>query len=644
SGSHYHGMGRRLAMSFPQLMGKLEDGVTRLADQFQSEVFWAAGHKEKTPIGAILGQVSFGLLASRVLESFKLHPKAVIGYSLGEVAALVATGAWPEREALYNDLINSPLFTQELGGRFMAPRRYWQWPENKPLKWVIGVVPRTPEAIKKTLDNLPRPQRERAFLLMINTNNECVIGGEESAVKSLAHALGTMISPIDDVAAVHNPAVALVAHEYEKFHTRPTVPPFGVKFYSAAWGRSYELSSKNIALSLTEQALKGHNFAQLIEQAYDDGVRFFVELGPGASASRLISNILKDRPHLAKSLSPNAHEEGWLGVNRLLVELWMAGLPLKMAVLYPDCNDTATMKLPISVDLAPQSTLWPLPEAVLPKTTLGAQMEATLKAAPLPETSKPQDRPQNKPQNKLYEQAKTLGAENLNPLMPLSREKCLEFATGKIASVLGPRFAEVDNFPSRVRLPDEPLMFVDRVISIEGEPLSMASGRIVTELDVRPHAWYLDNNHMPLGLAIESGQADLMLSAWLGADFATKGLALYRLLDAEVTFHRDFLPKVGETVRFDIRIIRFFKYGQTHLFRFEFEATINGQALLTMKNGCAGFFTPEELAKGRGLPQGGLSDNDLKPHLAPEFLRPQILPTSLNSAQLMALRHGDLSP
>ena len=86
---------------------------------------------------------------------------------------------------------------------------------------------------------------------------------------------------------------------------------------------------------------------------------------------------------------------------------------------------------------------------------------------------------------------------------PLDREQCLTFAVGRIADVFGPRFSEVDTYPSRVRLPDEPLMLVDRVLSMEGKALSMQGGRIVTEHDVLPDSWYLDQGHIPAGLAIE---------------------------------------------------------------------------------------------------------------------------------------------
>src|SRR5262249_44883378 len=120
----------------------------------------------------------------------------------------------------------------------------------------------------------------------------------------------------------------------------------------------------------------------------------------------------------------------------------------------------------------------------------------------------------------------------------LDREQCLEFARGSIGRVLGHDFAEVDSFPTRVRLPDEPLMLVDRIMTISGEPRSMTSGSVVTEHDIHPGAWYLDCERIPTCIAVEAGQADLFLSGYLGIDLKTRGLAVYRLLDAIVTFHR----------------------------------------------------------------------------------------------------------
>lgn len=52
----------------------------------------------------------------------------------------------------------------------------------------------------------------------------------------------------------------------------------------------------------------------------------------------------------------------------------------------------------------------------------------------------------------------------------MDRQQCLEFAIGSIENVLGEQFCGIDKFPTRVRLPDEPLMLVDRILEVEVKP------------------------------------------------------------------------------------------------------------------------------------------------------------------------------
>ncbi len=219
----------------------------------------------------------------------------------------------------------------------------------------------------------------------------------------------------------------------------------------------------------------------------------------------------------------------------------------------------------------------------------------------------------------------------------------MEFATGSIARVLGTRYAAIDAHPTRVRLPDEPLMLVDRILSIEGEPCSMQSGRVITEHDVTADRWYLDAGHIPTCVAVEAGQADLFLSGYLGIDFKTKGKAMYRLLDAVVTFH-DSLPKVGDVIHYDIHIDEFFCQGDTWLFRFHFESSVNGQPLMSMQNGCAGFFSHEALAAGQGIVHSKL---DLRPQqgvLPDDWRYPlPLVREHWNETQIAALYKGDLA-
>jgi hypothetical protein len=99
------------------------------------------------------------------------------------------------------------------------------------------------------------------------------------------------------------------------------------------------------------------------------------------------------------------------------------------------------------------------------------------------------------------------------PQPPLwSRAQLEVLAGGSIAEVFGPQFAELDQYERLVRMPQPPLLFADRVMSIEGEPGSMGTGRIVTETDVTADQWYMHVGRMSPGVVIESGQADLLLA------------------------------------------------------------------------------------------------------------------------------------
>ncbi len=223
-----------------------------------------------------------------------------------------------------------------------------------------------------------------------------------------------------------------------------------------------------------------------------------------------------------------------------------------------------------------------------------------------------------------------------------SREMCMEFATGSVSNVLGPEFAIIDTYKARVRLPDEPLMLVDRIISVEGEKGSLGSGQVVTEHDVLPGAWYLDGGRAPVCISVEAGQADLFLCSYLGIDLAVKGKRTYRLLDASVIFHRD-LPRPGDIIRYIINIDKFVRQGDTYLFFFNFEGFIGDSHLITMSNGCAGFFTAEEVKNSGGII---LTEEDTR---AAKGIRAdnweEFVPVSVESYDdeaVNALRAGDL--
>ena len=66
------------------------------------------------------------------------------------------------------------------------------------------------------------------------------------------------------------------------------------------------------------------------------------------------------------------------------------------------------------------------------------------------------------------------------------------------------------------------------------------------------------------------------------------------------SFHRG-LPRPGETIRYEIAIDRFVRQGETWMFFFRFEGYIGDEHLISMRDGCAGFFTEAEVANSGGI-------------------------------------------
>ncbi|MEV5438960.1 beta-ketoacyl synthase N-terminal-like domain-containing protein [Streptomyces sp. NPDC052682] len=179
-------------------------------------------------------------------------------------------------------------------------------------------------------------------------------------------------------------------------------------------------------------------------------------------------------------------------------------------------------------------------------------------------------------------------------------EQLLAFATGRIADVFGPEFAEIDGYAKRVRLPAPPYHFVTRVTGLEAKTGVFEPSFIRTEYDVPEDAWYAVDGGVPPAVAIEAGQCDLLLISYLGIDFRNKGERVYRLLDSKLVFHGD-LPRTGQTLRYDISINRFVHQGDTTLFFFSYLCYADGELILELKDACAGFFSQAELDSPLGI-------------------------------------------
>lgn len=176
----------------------------------------------------------------------------------------------------------------------------------------------------------------------------------------------------------------------------------------------------------------------------------------------------------------------------------------------------------------------------------------------------------------------------------------VEYAEGDIAKVFGSDYAIIDSYSRRVRLPTTDYLLVSRVTKLNATMNQYKPCSMTTEYDIPLDAPYLVDGQIPWAVAVESGQCDLMLISYLGIDFDNKGERVYRLLDCTLTFLGD-LPRGGDTLRYDIKINNYARNGDTLLFFFSYECFVGDKMVLKMDGGCAGFFTDEKLADGKGV-------------------------------------------
>jgi PfaB family protein len=740
SGSHYIGMGRDIGVHWPEILRRMDARTPQLKSQLLPDCYvprrvswqpgWQKAAYEKiisNPLNMISGQVVHGGVVADLVKYFAINPSAVIGYSLGESTGYFAMGVWPERGEMLRRMQQTDLFTRQLAGPCLAARRMWDIAPDENVDWCVAVVNRSADSVRPMVDRYATTR-----LLIINTPDECVIGGRRQDVSAAIKALKCEAIYLDGVVTVHCDVLKPVADAYRQLHLFPTHRPEGIRFYSCALGRAYDLTSEKAASSILNQALHGFNFTTTINQAYRDGVRIFLEMGPYSSCTRMIRRVLKDAPHLAISAC-NRGEDDYTTIVKVLATLIAERVAVDLDKLYGTRAYAADMiepvkKIsdnPIKITIGGKA---PVLEVRGQRADASDQRPATSNQEPdasdqKPETSnqKPDASDQRSvtstPFSELIESADRIAkstaeahrkflelseeatrsyAEAFNlhtrlleramqePALPISddgrqktedreqraeahpkdlsqaelqtpnfkfphskplfsRRQCLEFATGSAGNVLGPEFAIVDSYPARVRLPDEPLMLVDRILTIEGHKGVPGPGRIVTEHDVLPGAWYLDGGHAPVCISVEAGQADLFLCAYLGIDLVVKGQRTYRLLDATVKFHRE-LPVPGETIRYEIEISKFIRQGETYLFLFSFKGYIDDAPLITMTHGCAGFFTEEEVTNSGGII---LSEEDMQPVAGKKPADWQeivaLQKESYDDLALQALREGNLA-
>lgn len=218
------------------------------------------------------------IAAGMVLKEHGISPDAVAGFSLGEYAALVCSGALRIEDAFRLIQIRADAMQEAvpIGEGAMAA--------------VIGA---DSDKVEKICESV-----QEGYVIAANYNSpvQTVISGTakgvELAVKQMEEE-GLRVIPLAVSAPFHCKLMKSASEIIEKEFSHITFVEPLVPVYMNVDGKSYTNPNKYPDL-LVKQAMNPVRWVDTLRNMHDDGVDTFIECGPGKVLSGLVKKTLKD--------------------------------------------------------------------------------------------------------------------------------------------------------------------------------------------------------------------------------------------------------------------------------------------------------------------------------------------------------------
>lgn len=208
----------------------------------------------------------------RLVREFGLEPDALIGHSVGEIAAAHASGVLPLADACQLVAARGRLM-QSLGAGAMASIRA---PEAEIRSALAGV-------------------EDRVDIACRNAPESIVISGDEAAVTELAQTLrerGRKVDVLPVRRGFHSPHMDALVPELREVAARLRYKAPRIPVVSTVTGADVEAERIATPAYWAEQARACVNFEAGIRALIEKDARTYLEIGPGATLSALTQSCL----------------------------------------------------------------------------------------------------------------------------------------------------------------------------------------------------------------------------------------------------------------------------------------------------------------------------------------------------------------
>ena len=644
------------------------------------------------------GMVASMLNTAMLRGTFGIRPDIALGYSIGEVSMLFSLDVWRDASLFCENLRSSLLFKEKLVGKMTTIRSALKIKSlKKTAIWKTFVVRAPKSVIEKEIAKF-----KHLYLIIVNSPKEVIIAGETDACKAFLASHPYSYRELAVNGAIHCDPIKAEIKQLEEMYRLPVSKVSNITFITTADDKPVLFDSKALARDLAERFCSRFDFFEVVRRAHAEGASIFIEMGPRQNCGKWISETLEGKPHttipidrkgldeldvllraLAKLTSHNVDVDLTplfgryanmstksktvktitLGGKHIASEIQKRGI-VKLLKKFDKEKQTQTeqkKELKRKTENRPHtsSQITSHPESAFDRYRLGirkthsaflsqrrealgllkemicAQISGTSRQAFAPEKADIVSPEANGKKDRTR-----IGEKQADVLW--DEDDLLEFARGRIANVFGEKYAVIDSYTCRVRLPLPPYLLVSRVTRLNAVMNRFKPSSITTEYDIPRNSWFCVDGQIPWAVAVESGQCDLLLISYMGIDFQCRGNRMYRLLDCTLTFV-DRMPLEGDVLRYEIKIDSFARQGKVFLFFFRYDCFVKQKLVLKMRGGCAGFFSLDELSRGRGVI---LSPKELKERsqVKKSTFRPLLACTkkSFTRSELVSITKGKL--
>ncbi|MFB9682607.1 SDR family NAD(P)-dependent oxidoreductase [Amycolatopsis plumensis] len=298
-GSQRTGMLADLFVHFPELAELLRLAPDIAATVFPPRAFSAEAvdAQEAALTDTRVAQPALGLVetaVARLLAQVGVHPDFLGGHSYGELVALSVAGAFDTETLLRLSRARARAIAEVAQPGTMA------------------AVKANRDALSATLIG------PDVVVANHNAPEQVVLSGPVPAVERAVRRLGeTGISAqrIPVACAFHSPLVAAAGEVFARALDEEAIEPPRKPVWANRTAKPYQ---DDVRGELAAQIGAPVRFLDQIEAMYAAGARIFVEAGPGRVLTRLVKDILGDRPHTVVACGPDL--TGFLAALKALAE------------------------------------------------------------------------------------------------------------------------------------------------------------------------------------------------------------------------------------------------------------------------------------------------------------------------------------